>query len=345
MRITPLLVALAAIAYLISQPTTQRGTGPVSVPGSTISRFASDKPLPLYPEHSLRAGVGGIARAKVVFGLDGRVRDVSVLQSPDRDIATSVTSSLHDWRFPAGEVNGTLVESETELSFHFDPQDGGTVTALDAPKQQTAGTKELPGLRYISGASAEALAATNGAIVLDVRSRADFRRVARARAINIPLEELLARGKDELRSAVTVLVDCDQATALPCERAAVILQPLVGVDVLIWGMPSDGSRTTIAGTLARAIGLLERREYVTFFRELVSSDSISLLTRRMSLETYVHERAGAGAFDETLALLRSATKQEPKIFGDLAVFTFSPPVGTTERFSMTRIGPHWYLGI
>lgn len=164
-------------------------------------------------------------------------------------------------------------------------------------------------------------------------------------AINIPFDELSDRAGKELAGATRLIIDCPQSIAHSCRYAATIAMKVEVPEVFILGVAQESGRETIKGTLARAVELLERRDYLRFMRELVPPESIQVLTRTMSLEAYVTSKSDGDTFARTLSLIKAAQLQDPKVFGETAIFTFAPPVSGTERFLMRRLGADWYLGI
>jgi hypothetical protein len=72
--------------------------------------------------------------------------------------------------------------------------------------------------------------ASPGTLVVDPRSRQNFRRVHRPGAINVPVDELMARAS-EVVSARSVLVDCARTSSDQCLKAIVTLRSLVSVPV------------------------------------------------------------------------------------------------------------------
>ena len=74
---------------------TQAKDSPARTAGYPLSAF----PLPAYPSEMARAGITGEVTARVVVGKDGRVRNVVLTNSSQREFEAGVVAAIKLWRF------------------------------------------------------------------------------------------------------------------------------------------------------------------------------------------------------------------------------------------------------
>jgi TonB family protein len=88
----------------------------------TAPRVIED-PKPQYTAAALRRRVEGRVLLQAVVGLDGRTRDVLVLESLDPDLDDAARKALAAWRFRPGRVEGTPVPLiiTSEMAFALGP--------------------------------------------------------------------------------------------------------------------------------------------------------------------------------------------------------------------------------
>ncbi len=75
---------------------------------------------PDYPMSMVRAGIEGRVTVRVLVGIDGRVKDVTLVQSPDPAFFDVTRAhALKNWRFKAATVDGEAVEAWYQMNLTF----------------------------------------------------------------------------------------------------------------------------------------------------------------------------------------------------------------------------------
>ena len=228
--VSPVVCVLALVSGSRPLGVSMAGqNGSVRTTGSVLLSVAIDRPTPHYPEESRRAGRSGVAVASVEVGVDGRMRRVEVLQSPDQAIAESLTTALLRWTFrgiagPSGRNGGV----RAKLTFYFVIQEGrGVVLTFEEMARLKRPTAVSPPLdsdhEFPAIAEAEWIVLASQArrpVLLDIRNRDEFQIHHRNGAVNIPLSELSERLPAELRQADQIVLDCSNALSNDCRIAA-----------------------------------------------------------------------------------------------------------------------------
>ena len=90
---------------------------------------------PRYPSDLAISGLQGVAVAELRVGPDGRVRSVSVLQSPHPEITREMQSALTQWQFsvPAmpGALSTALLHGKLTYYFVVNGGQGAVLTAAE----------------------------------------------------------------------------------------------------------------------------------------------------------------------------------------------------------------------
>ncbi len=192
--------------------------GPPLPPARTSQAAIEDralrKPYPRYPARSLENGAAGVAVASILFGFDGRMERVDVLEAPDEDVADALRDALGRWAIPPGfgddAPDGPFKLSAT-MVFYFliEAGEGRVVSGPSLAEERAGAGRPVAGPpRRIDEAELESLLETGGAVVVDPRDRARYAEGHREGAVNLPLRELQTRAAVELPSAQVAVVDC-----------------------------------------------------------------------------------------------------------------------------------------
>ena len=217
---------LVCVALLVAVE--QEADRAVGLGEGGLRRSAISAPAPEYPAASLQKKSAGVAVAAVVFGADGKTREVTVLEAPDAPIGDAVKNAVMRWTWKPVTISG---RSETyggraKLTFYFRIVNGkGQVVSPEfKPIPKRASTSDPPVSHGGHGAGATEirepeLAKQNDAVVLDVGERDAFRRGHRPGAINIPYDELGVRATYELDAKKLHVVDCTRDEREICNIA------------------------------------------------------------------------------------------------------------------------------
>jgi protein TonB len=82
--------------------------------------FFTSQVFPEYPEGPRLRGITGVVIVDYIIGVDGRVREVRVLQDPHPDLTKAAVSAIRRWRVKPAMVDGRPVEVIHKLSIIFE---------------------------------------------------------------------------------------------------------------------------------------------------------------------------------------------------------------------------------
>lgn len=214
-----------------------------------LRRSATAAPMPEYPRPALESNVAGVVVAEVLFGVDGSLQKIEILEAPDAHTAAAVREAVGRWTVPGAQVMGREEKSPVrgKLTFYFQVRDGkGVVLDPDQmpggpprptprPKPSSPPAGPTPGgppaaPPVTSSGHAHGAAKTItveefkkqplDAVVVDVGDRAAFKRGHWPGAVNIPADEMGIRGGIELPRTKTIVIDCTQEQKFYCDVAA-----------------------------------------------------------------------------------------------------------------------------
>lgn len=181
----------------------------------SLRQLAIKAPPPSYPPTSLANNVTGVVVAAVTIDVNGQLRSVTIVESPDAATGRAVRDAVRQWVFrplgvptPADVITGNLI-----FYFHFAGGRGMVssseeIQALTALSTEDGHLPNPPVVRAIDEAELRRLRDTSVPVVLDIRSRAAHLQSHRDGAVNIPLRELQTRGGAELPRSRLIVVDC-----------------------------------------------------------------------------------------------------------------------------------------
>jgi TonB family protein len=102
-----------------SQNQTHGAPHRIRVSGAVIVGLVKHRTLPEYPEAALRAGLKGDVIIKVLIDETGKIVLSEPVEGEPLLIAAS-TDALRSFNFRPYQLNGTPIQVETQIGFHFD---------------------------------------------------------------------------------------------------------------------------------------------------------------------------------------------------------------------------------
>jgi TonB family protein len=129
MRTHRLLIAVIAFwtVAAVAQETTSVGAESQSpsvarrirVSGGVIVGLVEHRSLPEYPEEAIRAGLQGDVIFKIIIDETGKIVLSEPVEGQPLLIAASM-DAIRDFRFRPYQLNGTPIQVESQIGFHFD---------------------------------------------------------------------------------------------------------------------------------------------------------------------------------------------------------------------------------
>ncbi len=198
----------------------------VNVPPEALYLTAMSRPMPVYPGSSLQKGVGGVAVASVLVGPDGRVKEVSILESPDTEIGEALHAAVMEWTYHPVFHRGSPVRFRGTLILYFEVS--GTTGRVLTPDYEIRADdpgvgKESP-MRQVDEAELQRLLSDDDVALVDIRDRNALRLGHRGDSLNIPIGELFLRARMELPQSKLIIVNCSGIEVSRCSFAGSMLQ-------------------------------------------------------------------------------------------------------------------------
>ena len=94
-------------------------TTPVRVGGNVRPPMKVVNVRPGYPADAAAQGVGGVVIMRATIAIDGTVRDIQPLRSPNESLTQAATNALLGWEFSPTLLNGTPVATRMMATFNF----------------------------------------------------------------------------------------------------------------------------------------------------------------------------------------------------------------------------------
>jgi TonB family protein len=91
----------------------------IRVGGNVQAARLLEGPRPAYPPHAEAAGIQGRVLLQAVVRIDGAIGGLSVLSSPDPELAEAAKEAVSQWRYQPTLLNGQPVEVLTTISVNF----------------------------------------------------------------------------------------------------------------------------------------------------------------------------------------------------------------------------------
>jgi protein TonB len=91
----------------------------VRVGGNVQAARLLEQPRPAYPPNAEAAGKQGKVLLQAIIRIDGAIGGLTVLSSPDPELAAAAVESVRQWRYQPTLLNGQPVEIITTISVSF----------------------------------------------------------------------------------------------------------------------------------------------------------------------------------------------------------------------------------
>lgn len=192
-----LKLALAIPVFALTACQTTQTSNPPSNhvwlgPGALWRKIEHSAPIPVPPEVAA-SDRGGVTVTWLSISENGKVTDVSVLETPHAALGEALKTSLQSWRFSMSTIAGKPVGVAGKVILYLETHEGSgrLLTRPEALK---------------SGSRVESTEGEGSRIdqLLDVRSREEYRADHAPQALNFPIDELQFRGPVELDPAAPV---------------------------------------------------------------------------------------------------------------------------------------------
>lgn len=108
-----------APAVASTAPAGPASSGPVRVGGNIKAPMKVVNVRPIYPADAAAQGVGGVVVMRAMIAIDGTVRDIQPLRSPNESLTQAATNALLGWEFSPTLLNGTPVATRMTATFNF----------------------------------------------------------------------------------------------------------------------------------------------------------------------------------------------------------------------------------
>jgi TonB family protein len=99
---------------------TQAGGSSAVIVHAMVMPYETEYHLPKYPKEALKAKTEGLVRLEATVGVDGRAKEVKVVEG-DAALAEASSQAVEKWQFVAAEKNGKAVEDRIQITFEFRP--------------------------------------------------------------------------------------------------------------------------------------------------------------------------------------------------------------------------------
>ena len=96
--------------------------GTVRVGGSITPPRIAVRVNPVYPADAAAQGVSGVVILQGVIGIDGFVRDITTLRSPNDSLTLAASGAFNEWQFTPTLLNGVPVPVRIIVTFNFQHQ-------------------------------------------------------------------------------------------------------------------------------------------------------------------------------------------------------------------------------
>lgn len=94
--------------------------------------------MPVYPMEAVEAFVSGTVKLEAIIGVDGRVRDLKLVEGHPM-LATAAVEAVSQWRYRPTRLNGREVEVVTLVDVHFNltlPEEEGDGKRKERPARR-----------------------------------------------------------------------------------------------------------------------------------------------------------------------------------------------------------------
>ena len=94
-------------------------SGPVRVGGNIKPPTKVVNVRPVYPADAAAQGVSGVVIMRATIAIDGTVRDIQPLRSPNESLTQAAANALLGWEFSPTLLNGQPVATRMTATFNF----------------------------------------------------------------------------------------------------------------------------------------------------------------------------------------------------------------------------------
>jgi len=94
-------------------------SAPVKVSSGAVAGMALNQPAPIYPQSAKENHVSGVVVLHALIGTDGHIHRLTVLSSPDPDLAIAALAAVRQWVYKPYQLFGAPTEVETTINVNF----------------------------------------------------------------------------------------------------------------------------------------------------------------------------------------------------------------------------------
>jgi len=95
------------------------GLGAVRIGSATAAGILLSHPQPIYPEPAKQNHISGIVVMRARIGTDGRIHALTVVSTPDANLAIASIAAVRNWTYKPYLLNGAPTEIETTINASF----------------------------------------------------------------------------------------------------------------------------------------------------------------------------------------------------------------------------------
>lgn len=117
-KVTTLETAAASSMDFATTGLASSGTA-LKIPGPVVAGNIVHKYTPRYPESAKQRHVQGDVVLHALIDQDGRIRQLSVISTPDPDLAVAALAAVRQWVYKPYLLKGVPTEVDTTVTVHF----------------------------------------------------------------------------------------------------------------------------------------------------------------------------------------------------------------------------------
>ena len=92
---------------------------PTYLPGQFMAGSVRSKEVPVYPIIARQDHISGSVLLHAIIGVDGHIRDLQVIGSPDDSLSESAMNAVRKWTYSPYLMNGKPTEVDTTITVNF----------------------------------------------------------------------------------------------------------------------------------------------------------------------------------------------------------------------------------
>ena len=92
---------------------------PAYLPGQVIAGSIRTKEVPVYPITARQDHISGSVLLHAIIGVDGRIKDLQLIGSPDDSLTQSAMNAVKNWTYAPYLLNGKPTEVDTTITVNF----------------------------------------------------------------------------------------------------------------------------------------------------------------------------------------------------------------------------------